>query len=309
MVASESLFHRYRNTQDWYDQGFVEGFIALVQHDAHIVQPRFKTEDNKIMMVLVSAPNEDVHEENLWSYGDATHFLSSVYASSHFAVLYYDILEATVTVFDGLNMDIKKWEMHIVHTLKIYGLKPLDATWEALVTTTSTKKRNGRPKIGRVMELRFKSKDKNGEQLGQDWIVTNDPSISQSDGYNCGPIACTKVMEVFGIIEPDSMSTIAESPGGYRTVVMDYYKGFISRHKNEIFLELRKKNMTSMPTSSEGDEKGDEGDDHTNVARSVAMEKRNKRQAASAEKEMKRCGDKAIRNGAAPGAVVTLKVD
>jgi hypothetical protein len=90
---------------------------------------------------------------------------------------------------------------------------------------------------------------------------------------------------------------------------MDYYKDCISRHKNEIFLELRKKNMTSMPTSSEGDKKGDEGDDHTTVARSVAMEKRNNRQAASAEKEMKRCGDQAICNGAAPGAVVTLKVD
>jgi hypothetical protein len=176
MVASESLFHRYRNTQDWYDQGFVEGFIALVQHDAHIVQPRFKTDDKKIIMVLVNSPKEVVDEENLWSYGDATHFLSSVYASSHFAVLYYDLLEATVTVFDGLNMDIKKWEMHIVHTLKIYGIKPLDATWEADVSTSTTKKTNGRPKNGRVMELCFKSKD-NSEQSWPDWIVTNNPSI------------------------------------------------------------------------------------------------------------------------------------
>jgi hypothetical protein len=27
MVAAESLVHRYANTQEWYDQGFVEGFI------------------------------------------------------------------------------------------------------------------------------------------------------------------------------------------------------------------------------------------------------------------------------------------
>ena len=46
--------------------------------------------------------------------------------------------------------------------------------------------------------------------------------------------------QVFGIIEPGSMSTIAESPGAYRTVVIDYYKECISRHNNEIFLELRK---------------------------------------------------------------------
>jgi hypothetical protein len=119
MVANETLIHCYRNTQQWYDQGFVEGFVALVQHDAHIMQPRFKTKtDNiKIKMVLVSTPNEEVHEKKTTTYGDATHFVSPVYASSHFAVLYYDLAEATVTVFDGLNMDIKKWEMHIVHTL------------------------------------------------------------------------------------------------------------------------------------------------------------------------------------------------
>jgi hypothetical protein len=49
--------------------------------------------------------------------------------------------------------------------------------------------------------------------------------------------------------------------------------------------------------------------DHVSVQRSVALEKKNKRQAASAEKEIKRAGQAAIRNGVAPGAVVTLKVD
>jgi hypothetical protein len=31
MVAAESLVHRYANTQELYDQGFVEGFIAFVK--------------------------------------------------------------------------------------------------------------------------------------------------------------------------------------------------------------------------------------------------------------------------------------
>ena len=39
------------------------------------------------------------------------------------------------------------------------------------------------------------------------------------------------------------------------------------------------------------------------------MEKRNNKQEASAEKEIRRCGQVAILNGTAPGAVVTLKVD
>jgi hypothetical protein len=45
------------------------------------------------------------------------------------------------------------------------------------------------------------------------------------------------------------------------------------------------------------------------VNREIAMTKRNKRQAASALKEIKRCGIAAIKSGAEVGAVCTLKVD
>jgi hypothetical protein len=311
MVASESLVHRYTATQDWYDQGFLEGFIALVQHDAHIQRAGYKTDDKKIMMVMCPSPKSVIDEEHLLPYGDATHFVSPVYDSSHFAVLYYDLYECTVTVFDGLNMDIRRWEKHIIHTLKIYGIKPLDAKCNAIVTTSSTKDTNNKARIGRVMELAFQSA-LNPEQSWPDWIVINDPSIRQTDGYNCGPIACIKVMEVFGILELDSISTIANSPEGYRPVVMEYYQQCVMKYKDDLFFQLRKKTAKSQTLVSAPDEvpsEEDEGDDHTTVTRSLALEKRNKKQAASAEKEIRRCGQAAILNGAAPGAVVTLKVD
>ncbi len=50
-------------------------------------------------------------------------------------------------------------------------------------------------------------------------------------------------------------------------------------------------------------------DDHTTVTQSLALEKKNIKQEASAEKEIRRFGQVAILNGAAPGAAVTLKVD
>ncbi len=68
----------------------------------------------------------------------------TAFSHSHFAVLYYDLYESTVTVFDGLNMDIRKWEPHIVHTLKVYGIKPLDVTYKSLMTTLTVKDRNYR---------------------------------------------------------------------------------------------------------------------------------------------------------------------
>jgi len=96
-----SLFeHRLRYSSDWYDFDFIAGFAALLQHDAHISIPNYKTSD-RIMMVFTPYPNKPVNK--ILPYGDTTHFVSVVYNRLHFAVLYYDIDECTVTVFVGLQ--------------------------------------------------------------------------------------------------------------------------------------------------------------------------------------------------------------
>ena len=75
-------------------------------------------------------PNKSVNE--ILPYGSMSHFVSVVWNRQHYAVFYYDIDERSVTVFDGLNQDICKWQDHIIHTVKKYGLKPLfsSASWE-----------------------------------------------------------------------------------------------------------------------------------------------------------------------------------
>ena len=42
IVGNESLVHHYTASQDWYEQAFVERFIALMQHDAHIQEQATK---------------------------------------------------------------------------------------------------------------------------------------------------------------------------------------------------------------------------------------------------------------------------
>jgi hypothetical protein len=170
------------------------------------------------------------------------------------------------------------------------------------------KGRNKRDKVTRVMNVSFKS-DVDPNQGWPKWTLTNDSSIRQVDGFNCGPIACLKVMEVFGILKPGSISDIVESDS-YCTVVMNYYQECINKYRNDIFLELMKLKLDRARAQASAEAQGsDEDENYTSVARSSAMQKRNKQQATSAEKEIRKCGDTALRNGAAPGAVVTLKVD
>jgi hypothetical protein len=69
-----------------------------------MLTPPFKTAD-RVMMVFAPYPNKPVTK--ILGYGDAMHFVSGVFNSSHIAVLYYNIACGSVTVFDGLIMTIK----------------------------------------------------------------------------------------------------------------------------------------------------------------------------------------------------------
>ncbi len=60
------------------------------------------------------------------------------------------------------------------------------------------------------------------------WQVKNEQSYVQGDGVSCGPIACLKVMEIYGFLPVGSIETIGESARGYRHVVIDYYNDCVS---------------------------------------------------------------------------------
>ena len=244
-----------------------------MQHDAHLAPPPYKDAKKNIIMTMASTPSQIIDEEFCKDLGTSvTHIVTPVYSHNHFTVLYYDLQEATLTVFDGLNMDIRKWERHVVYTLKIFCLKPLDARPTSLTTTSMVKGRNNRDKVTRVMNISFKL-DFDPNHGWPKWTVTNDSSIRQVDGFNCGPIACLKVMEVFGILKPGSISDIVESDS-YRTVVMNYYQECINKYRNDIFLELRKLKLDRARAQASAKAQGsDEDENYTSVARSLANAK------------------------------------
>jgi hypothetical protein len=51
LVGNKAYIHRFRNSLLWYTHMFINGFIALVQHDAHMSIPPHKNPDHRIMLV------------------------------------------------------------------------------------------------------------------------------------------------------------------------------------------------------------------------------------------------------------------
>jgi hypothetical protein len=184
-VGNDKYVHKMRNSMSWWGNDFIQGFIALTQHDAHMFEPEYKN-DHRILMIHSNNRNGVTV---LHGYSNPTHLVSVAYASSHFVVLYFDILDCLVTVFDGLSMRITNWEKEIVRILQNYGFVPKDCKHHWHVSDVFDEKQ------ARVMKMTL-SFEGDGAKTTQ-WTVINDRSYKQSDGVSCGPIACLKVMEIY----------------------------------------------------------------------------------------------------------------
>mgnify|MGYP006866423466 FL=1 len=265
----------------------------MLHHDAHMSVPPFKNPENRIMLVARTSylppktPNDILH------HGNATHLVSVAYNSSHFVVLEYDILNREVIVYDGLRWSIDNWAKQIITTIKLFGFKVHNAKCH------QTRKDD-------TIKLDFND--------SSPWMVQLDRSYRQSDGINCGPIACLKFMELYGFLKEGSIDRIGQSPGGYRHAVMDYYQNACIRYYDALKAEMRTKKFTDKPKEdaapvvTEKKNAKQPSSNPTDDARALAMKKKNAKQQASAEKEMKRAGKAAMESGAAPGAVVALQV-
>ena len=58
--------------------------------------------------------------------------------------------------------------------------------------------------------------------------------MKQHDGFNCGPIARLKVMELYGFLQQNSIEMTRHSPYGYRGVVMQHYCAFLEKYEDSI---------------------------------------------------------------------------
>jgi hypothetical protein len=151
-----------------------------------------------------------------------------------FAVLYYDIAKCTVTVFDGLNASITFWQDHIIHTIKLYGMQMPLALSMCKYWEKPEHDEYGRRTRNMELEICF-------EETNTHWLVYNEQAYIQSDGCNCGPIACLKVMEIYGFLKVGSINVIGDSVEGYQPVVLDYFNSCVMKYNTNLMAEQRKK--------------------------------------------------------------------
>jgi hypothetical protein len=86
------------------------------------------------------------------------------------------------------------------------------------------------------------------------WAMSNKRSYTQEDGHNCGPIACTKIMKIYGWIALGSLPQIGKTPGGFYSVVMEFFPALLTTCDNDLQVALRSSVGNKVPALGTNDE-------------------------------------------------------
>ncbi len=111
----------------------------------------------------------------------------------HYTVMEIDIPVEKVVIFDGLYKELDKRIDHVVSGMKQCMLQGLN---DAL------RHRADEPSISNVGRSRHPQKAIHGYSLFlglEEWRLESGELIKQVDTFNCGSIACMKILEIYNL--------------------------------------------------------------------------------------------------------------
>ena len=161
---------------------------------------------------LIHCPHPNVHpaeSECKSLHANVERLVSVLHDVDHFSVLEINIHRRSMTVYDGLKCELKRWDNHIINILRRCKLRTHDCS------STHVSKSDWRGMECRKLAI--------SEDNSNFWTVESDIKIQQNDTYNCGLIACMKVMELFRSPEYELFEPTMHGISTYGSIVMDAF--------------------------------------------------------------------------------------
>jgi hypothetical protein len=142
--------------------------------------------------------------------------LGIFHSREHYAVANIDHgKNRTITIYDGLYWDLTTWMDNMVQLLKKCRLVDLNVVSIEVIGDSPTKLIVPGHHCGKEMV--------NGLIIIIErvmWMVIRGDFLTQTNGFNCGPIACLKVMDLFQRIDLESSQKCYEK-GRIRADILD----------------------------------------------------------------------------------------
>jgi len=76
--------------------------------------------------------------------------------------------------------------------------------------------------------------------VSQQWRLEQGHFVRQLEGYNCGPIACTKILEMFGLVTELEVNN-AYGLGTIRNLVIEQWKRFLVRCNDDLIIRIQQR--------------------------------------------------------------------
>jgi hypothetical protein len=216
-VGGDSYLHDCAATRRWWDSDFISTFATLAAHNYH---KKHGTQHVQVMHVAYPNAVIDESEKKCLSTEIST-VVAVMHAKSHYAVMEILLNEKAIIIYDGFGYATETWLDHIINVMT--RCKLVDGE---------------RPSVQMVAGGKKRTDDRQEWQLsagGCHWVVHPRVFIEQHNTYDCGPIACSKIMELFGLW-PAGGETKAKKSLWLRGVVVDTFKSLLNDNADDVYI-------------------------------------------------------------------------
>jgi hypothetical protein len=192
-IGNNDYMSSMTNTTNWYNGVFISLFAQLAAHYAHITyEERHSTLSQRFnlpLLIHVMYPKETLVEGQQKALPPGiTRVVAVLHEAAHYAVLEIDILNKKVYVYNGLYRNLNRWLGYMFSAMKRCMICDLEA---AHLCDPDN------PKLMKVGGSRHPKMSIERYKLTvgiHEWRFERGHFVKQMDPFNCGPIACTKII-------------------------------------------------------------------------------------------------------------------
>ncbi len=169
--------------------------------------------------------------------------MAVLHDGDHYAVLEIDICNKKVIVYNYLYRDLDRWLDHVFSAMKHCVLCDLEAANQC-ESDTPRMENLDRSRHGRMSIKGYKLMAGN-----TDWRFQRGHFIKQVDGFNCRPIACAKILEMFHLTTTFDIKMAYET-NSIRNLVVEHWNCFVNHCDKHLTLRVRERRNrdTTEPT-------------------------------------------------------------
>jgi hypothetical protein len=249
-IGDEDYMASITDTTNWYDGVFICSFSQLAAHYAHITKDERSTtipsQVNLPLLIHIPFPNEFLQAGQYKSVPPGINkVVAVVHDKDHYGVLEIDIPSKKVLIYDGLYRDLDKWVDYVFSALKRCMLCNLNiphlyAPDEPQLMTLGRSRHAKMSIEGYRLTL----------GIEDSWRFERGHFIKQLDTFNCGPIACMKILEMFHLTSEYEVN-LAYCTNNIRDMVADEFRKFIQRSQQDLIVRVRECLILRKPVADD----------------------------------------------------------